>query len=109
MSAKAVKPAKSSQPVKPEKAGKASLVAAITAELGGQHSQKLVNEMFDAFTSCLLTAAKAGGASVPGLGTFSVKVTAARVGVKPGTTEKINIPAGKKLAFKASSTLKGTL
>jgi DNA-binding protein HU-beta len=109
MSAKTSKTTKPSKPAKLEKSGKASLVAAIGAELGGQYSQKIVGEMFDAFTSCLLSAAKTGGASVPGLGTFSVKSTAARVGVKPGTSEKINIPAGKKLAFKASSTLKGTL
>ena len=52
-----------------------------------------------------------GGQSVglPGLGTLSVKDTAARTGVRPGTSEKIQIPAGKKVAFKVASTLKGTL
>ncbi len=49
-----------------------------------------------------------GGKSVglPGLGTFSVAKTAARQGVRPGTSEKITIPAGKKVRFKVASTLK---
>ncbi|WP_420594971.1 HU family DNA-binding protein [Deinococcus sp.] len=52
-----------------------------------------------------------GGKSVglPGLGTFSVAKTAARQGVRPGTSEKITIPAGKKVRFKVASTLKGNL
>ncbi len=46
---------------------------------------------------------------LPGLGTFSVAKTAARQGVRPGTSEKITIPAGKKVRFKVASTLKGNL
>lgn len=49
-----------------------------------------------------------GGTSVgiPGLGTFSVKDTAARTGVRPGTSEKIQIPAGRKVSFKVADDLK---
>ena len=43
-----------------------------------------------------------------GLGTLSVKATA-RTGVRPGTSRKIQIPAGKKVAFKVASTLKDNL
>ncbi|MEF2279642.1 HU family DNA-binding protein [Deinococcus sp. YIM 134068] len=52
-----------------------------------------------------------GGQSVglPGLGTLSVRETAARTGVRPGTSERIQIPAGRKVAFKVASTLKGGL
>ncbi|GGL93848.1 DNA-binding protein HU [Deinococcus aerolatus] len=52
-----------------------------------------------------------GGKSVglPGLGTLSVTQTAARTGVRPGTSQRITIPAGKKIRFKVASTLKGTL
>lgn len=58
----------------------------------------------------MLDAVKQGQTlGLPGLGTLSVKATAARTGVRPGTSEKIQIPAGKKLAFKVASTLKGTL
>ena len=44
-----------------------------------------------------------------GLGTFSVKDTAARTGVRPGTTEKIQIPAGRKVSFKVADDLKKSL
>lgn len=52
-----------------------------------------------------------GGKSVglPGLGTLSVTQTAARAGVRPGTSQRITIPAGKKTRFKVASMLKGTL
>ena len=46
---------------------------------------------------------------IPGLGTFSVKDTAARTGVRPGTTEKIQIPAGRKVSFKVADDLKKSL
>ena len=52
-----------------------------------------------------------GGQSVglSGLGTLSVTQTVARTGVRPGTSQRITIPAGKKIRFKVASTLKGTL
>ncbi len=46
---------------------------------------------------------------LPGLGTLSVTQTAARQGVRPGTSERITIPAGKKIRFKLATTLKGHL
>ncbi|GAA5513761.1 integration host factor subunit alpha [Deinococcus carri] len=46
---------------------------------------------------------------LPGLGTLSVTETAARTGVRPGTSEKIQIPAGRKIRFKVAGTLKGNL
>ncbi|ABF44478.1 MULTISPECIES: HU family DNA-binding protein [Deinococcus] len=46
---------------------------------------------------------------LPGLGTLSVTETAARTGVRPGTSERIQIPAGKKIRFKVATTLKGNL
>lgn len=46
---------------------------------------------------------------MPGLGTFSVTETAARTGVRPGTSERLQIPAGRKIRFKAATTLRGTL
>lgn len=41
-----------------------------------------------------------------GFGTFEVRKRKARTGVKPGTTEKINIPASKYPAFKPGKSLK---
>lgn len=46
---------------------------------------------------------------LPGLGTLSVSPTRARQGVRPGTSERIQIPAGKKIRFKAATTLKAQL
>ncbi len=52
-----------------------------------------------------------GGQTVglPGLGTLSIAPTAERTGVRPGTSQRITIPAGKKIRFKVASTLKGNL
>lgn len=41
-----------------------------------------------------------------GFGTFEVRERKARTGVKPGTTEKIEIPASKYPAFKPGKALK---
>ncbi len=41
-----------------------------------------------------------------GFGTFEVRHRKARTGVKPGTTEKIKIPASKYPAFKPGKALK---
>ena len=41
-----------------------------------------------------------------GFGTFEVRNRKARTGVKPGTTEKIQIPASKYPAFKPGKGLK---
>ena len=41
-----------------------------------------------------------------GFGTFEVRKRKARIGVKPGTTEKIKIPASKYPAFKPGKALK---
>lgn len=50
----------------------------------------------------------AGGDTVQitGFGTFDVRHRAAREGVKPGTTEKIQIPASKAPGFKAGKSFK---
>ena len=41
-----------------------------------------------------------------GFGSFEVRTRRARTGVKPGTTEKIDIPASKYPAFKPGKSLK---
>ena len=41
-----------------------------------------------------------------GFGTFEVRTRKARTGVKPGTTDKINIPSSKYPAFKPGKSLK---
>ncbi len=101
-------PAKASKPAESTKVAKTQLVDMVADQTGltKKQSEEAVSAMLDA----IVTAVK-GGKSVglPGLGTLSVRATAARTGVRPGTSEKIQIPAGKKLAFKAATTLKGSL
>ena len=47
--------------------------------------------------------------TVTGFGTFEVRERKARQGVKPGTSEKIDIPASKAPAFKAGKSLKDSV
>jgi len=62
---------------------------------------------FDTVLQGIADALKAGkSVNLPGIGSLRVRETAARSGVRPGTTERIQIPAGKKVGFKASSTLR---
>lgn len=89
------------------KMAKAQLVDHLAAntELTKRQSADVV----DAFIDVIVEAVKRGkSVTLPGVGTLSVRPTAARTGVRPGTNEKIEIPAGKKLGFKVSTTLKGT-
>ncbi|WP_019011791.1 HU family DNA-binding protein [Deinococcus aquatilis] len=81
------------------------LVADATT-LSKKQAAEAVSSMLD-----LVVAALKDGKSVglPGLGTLSVAATAERQGVRPGTSDRITIPAGKKVRFKVASTLKGTL
>jgi DNA-binding protein HU-beta len=47
--------------------------------------------------------------AISGFGTFKVKQTKARQGRNPKTGETIQIPAKKKVAFRASKELKSIL
>jgi DNA-binding protein HU-beta len=49
---------------------------------------------------------KGNKVQLTGFGTFEVRKRKARTGVKPGTTEKIKIPASKYPAFKPGKSLK---
>jgi len=69
-------------------------------------AEKVVNAVFEAFVAELK---KGGDITIKGFGSFSVKETAARKGRNPKTGESISIPAGKKVSFKVSPTLKEVL
>jgi len=95
-------------PAESNKVAKTQLVEQIADKTGltKKQSEEAVSAMLDV----IVTAVKSGkSVGLPGLGTLSVKATAARTGVRPGTSEKSQIPAGKKVAFKVASTLKGNL
>ncbi|WP_022803163.1 HU family DNA-binding protein [Deinococcus ficus] len=90
------------------KVAKTQLVDMVAEKTGltKKQSEEAVSTMLDAIVAAVKEGKSVG---LPGLGTLSVRATAARTGVRPGTSEKIQIPAGKKLAFKAATTLKGSL
>ena len=84
---------------------KTELIAAVAekAELSKKDAEAAVNAFTEAVTAALKDGDKV---QLVGFGTFEVKDRAARVGIKPGTTEQINIPAAKVPAFKAGKALK---
>ncbi|UBV44170.1 HU family DNA-binding protein (plasmid) [Deinococcus taeanensis] len=102
------KAAAAAQPAAPTKVAKTQMVDQVAEKTGltKKQSEEAVSAMLEAIVGAIK-----GGQSVglPGLGTLSVRETAARTGVRPGTSEKIQIPAGKKVAFKVATTLKGSL
>jgi len=70
-------------------------------------SKKSVKETVDALLESMSKeVAKGNKVTLTGFGTFEVRKRKARTGVKPGTTEKIMIPASKYPAFKAGKSLK---
>ncbi|BDP44820.1 DNA-binding protein HU (plasmid) [Deinococcus aetherius] len=92
----------------PGKVTKTTLVDAVVTQTG--LTKKQADGAVDAALGAVADALRQGqSVGLPGVGTLSVKATAARSGVRPGTTERIEIPAGKKVAFKVASTLKDSL
>lgn len=84
---------------------KAELIdtVATSAGLSKKDASAAVNAVFDSIRNAL---ADGQTVQVTGFGTFDVRERAAREGVKPGTSERIQIPATKAPGFKAGKTLK---
>jgi DNA-binding protein HU-beta len=68
-----------------------------------KEAQTAVEAVLDAIRGSLK---KKEQVAISGFGTFKVKETKARQGRNPKTGETIQIPAKKKIAFKASKELK---
>lgn len=103
------KPAsKTSKPETAEKIGKTQLIdlVASQASLSKKDAGTLVTATLEVIAEALQSGKSVG---LPGLGTLSVKATAARTGVRPGTDQKIEIAAGKKVSYKVASDLKAAL
>lgn len=66
----------------------------------------ITNEIFAKITQLL---AEEKEVSIYSFGTFSIKDTAARKGRNPKTGEVIDIPAGKRAAFKFSNAVKNAI
>ncbi|CAA9369965.1 MAG: DNA-binding protein HBsu [uncultured Chloroflexia bacterium] len=87
---------------------KADLVKELAEQtnMGQKDVKALVDGMLGSISSHLRQGNKV---QLTGFGTFEVRERSARTGVKPGTTEKIEIPASKFPAFKAGKSLKDEL
>jgi len=72
-----------------------------------QITQKEAARYLDFFLSQITEELKAGKeVALPGFGKFSTKITAARTGRNPITGEVLDIPAKRKVVFKAQKALK---
>lgn len=84
---------------------KADLVKELAENTG--MNQKDVKTLVEGMLSSVAGHLKGGDkVQLTGFGTFEVRERSARTGVKPGTSEKIEIPASKYPAFKAGKGLK---
>ena len=99
---------KGASPAAVTKIGKAELtdLIATSASLSKRDAGVALGAALDVIASALKAGQTVG---LPGVGTLTVKATAARQGVRPGTSEKIQIPAGKKVSFKVAADLKKSL
>ena len=87
---------------------KAELVAAIAEKT--ELSKKDAEKALKAFTEVVEAELKKGEKiQLVGFGTFEVSERKAREGIKPGTKEKIQIPASKAPKFKAGKALKDSI
>ncbi len=86
---------------------KAKLVETIAAKT---ETKKAAMEIVDTIWDSIKASLKQEeDVAISGFGTFKVKRTKARTGRNPATGETIQIPAKKKVAFKASKDLKSLL
>ena len=76
------------------------------ADLNGKQAKEAVAAVLDGIQGSL---ADGETVTITGFGTFEVRERQARQGVKPGTTEKIDIPASKYPAFKPGKTFKDSV
>jgi Bacterial nucleoid DNA-binding protein len=84
---------------------KADLVANVADQTGLK--KKDVKDVVDAMLEQVSTSLDEGAkVQLTGFGTFEVRARKARTGVKPGTTDKIEIPSSKYPAFKPGKSLK---
>ena len=84
---------------------KADLIGMVADDTGMK--KKDVKEVMDAMLDQISTKLDDGQkVQLTGFGTFEVRERKARTGVKPGTTDKIEIPSSSYPAFKPGKSLK---
>lgn len=77
-----------------------------STSMSKQDAKQAVDAVFDHITEHLKRGDKV---QITGFGAFEVRQRQERMGVKPGTSEKITIPASKAPAFKAGKSLKDSV
>ena len=84
---------------------KSDLVDRLAEKTGAskKDTKNFVDSFIDELTGSM---GKGRKVQLTGFGTFEVRTRRARMGVKPGTTQKIRIPATKYPAFKPGKALK---
>jgi len=86
---------------------KAQLVETIAAQTSTKkEAQQIVDTIWDTIKGSLQ---KKEDVAISGFGTFKVKQTKARQGRNPKTGETIQIPAKRKVAFRAAKDLKESI
>ena len=86
---------------------KAQLIGVIAEQTNTKkEAQEVVDKLLNTIRDTLK---KQEDVSISGFGTFRVKRTKARTGRNPKTGETIQIPAKKKITFRASKELKAIL
>ena len=87
---------------------KKELIAAVAeeADLTKESAGQAVDAVFETIEAALR---RGDDVKVPGFGNFKVQHRAARMGVKPGTSEKMKIPAANVPKFQAGKGLKDAL
>jgi DNA-binding protein HU-beta len=87
---------------------KAHLVEAVAEKQGLKKKdvKAVVDDLFEHITDHLK---RGDRVQITGFGTFEVRERQARTGVKPGTSERIQIAASKSPAFKAGKSLKDSV
>jgi nucleoid DNA-binding protein len=92
-------------PNKPETISLAELSASFAEahDLTKARAKAMLDGIRDTIVQFLLTGKRV---NVFGLGIFEVRVTKEKMGRNPKTGEKIQIPAGRKVVFKAAKGLK---
>jgi len=87
---------------------KKDIVAAMSKEVG--LTQVQAEAVFESIVNLAKSEVAAGRTfRLSGLGTFSMRKSAARKGVNPATGEAIQIPAKKKMVFKSASAVEEML
>ncbi len=87
---------------------KTELVDTVASQLDASRAEAA--RAVDAVLAAITDGLRAGDkVTIAGFGTFQKKSRAARMGTKPGTGEKIQIPASTTCSFKPAQALKERL